>query len=69
MIVRLVNYSVSSAEGSSDIISLGDDGGSQDVDGIVSGSVFTTHIDVYSTLEAENEKPMVIRGFGKYVQS
>jgi hypothetical protein len=41
-----LRVSVSSGEGSSDIISLGDDGSSQDVDGIVSGSVFTTHIDV-----------------------
>ncbi len=55
-VVKVFKYSVSSGEGSSDIISLGDDGSSQDVDGIVSGSVFTTHIDVYSILEAEKER-------------
>jgi len=41
-----LRVSVSSGGSSSDIISLGDDGGSQDVDGIVTSSVSTTHIDV-----------------------
>jgi len=47
------NYSVDGRGSSSDIISLGDDGSSQDVDGVVTSSVSTTHIDVYSILGAE----------------
>jgi len=41
-----LRVSVNSGGSSSDIISLGDDGSSQDVDGIVTSSVSTTHIDV-----------------------
>jgi hypothetical protein len=63
------NYSVCSAGSSLDIISLGDDGGSQDVDGIVTSSVSTAHIDIYSILGGERQKPSMIQGLEEYVQS